>query len=78
MNMDDGKPTVMDLFAGAGGFSLGFSEAGFPIATAIEIDEWASETFQSNFPEATVITRDFGPLRWTGFAGFPDIGLRYS
>lgn len=39
------KPLILDLFAGAGGFSLGFKLGGCEIIGAIEIDKWAAETF---------------------------------
>jgi DNA (cytosine-5)-methyltransferase 1 len=39
---------VTDLFAGAGGFSLGFEAAGATIQAAIEIDAWACETLERN------------------------------
>ncbi|MCI5130743.1 MAG: DNA (cytosine-5-)-methyltransferase, partial [Candidatus Electrothrix sp. EH2] len=39
------KITVLDTFAGAGGFSLGFEMAGCAIVGAIEQDKWACETF---------------------------------
>ncbi|MFA7430160.1 MAG: DNA cytosine methyltransferase [Rhodospirillaceae bacterium] len=50
--------SVLDAFAGAGGFSLGFEHAGYKISGAIEIDAWAAETFQANHPEAKVVQRD--------------------
>ena len=50
--------SVLDTFAGAGGFSLGFELAGAKIVGAIEIDRWACETFQSNHPEVTVAQGD--------------------
>lgn len=50
--------SVLDTFAGAGGFSLGFELAGAKIIGAIEIDEWASETFKFNHPHATVLKND--------------------
>lgn len=50
---------VLDTFAGAGGFSLGFALTGkYDIIGAIETDLWASETFQFNHPETDVITND--------------------
>lgn len=47
--------TVLDTFAGAGGFSLGFALAGCNIGGAIEIDKWAAETFQYNHSEAQML-----------------------
>ena len=49
---------VLDTFAGAGGFSLGFQLAGFEVIGAIEVDEWACETFAFNHPKATTLQRD--------------------
>lgn len=42
------KPVVVDLFAGAGGFSLAAVEAGCSIAVAIENDPYAVETYKEN------------------------------
>ncbi len=39
---------VIDAFAGAGGFSLGFQLAGCEVVGAIERDAWAAETFAFN------------------------------
>ncbi|HVX32800.1 MAG TPA: DNA cytosine methyltransferase, partial [Solirubrobacterales bacterium] len=41
-------PVGLDLFAGAGGFSLGFHQAGFHVAAACEQDEWAALTYLTN------------------------------
>lgn len=49
---------IIDLFAGCGGLSLGFEMAGFNIPLAIEIDEWASETYKKNHPDTFVMTED--------------------
>lgn len=56
------KVKVLDTFAGAGGFSLGFHLAGAEIIGAIEVDSWATETFQYNHPESLVIKRDISTL----------------
>ncbi|MCS3604480.1 DNA (cytosine-5)-methyltransferase 1 [Buttiauxella sp. BIGb0471] len=56
--MEVNKIKVLDTFAGAGGFSLGFHLAGAEIIGAIEIDSWATETFSYNHPESLVIKRD--------------------
>jgi DNA (cytosine-5)-methyltransferase 1 len=44
----DTRPTVVDLFAGAGGTGLGFQQAGFRIVGAVEIDPNAAETYERN------------------------------
>ena len=49
---------VIDLFAGAGGFSLGFQMAGAEIVGAVEIDEWAGETLTFNHPQTRIAVRD--------------------
>jgi len=41
--------TCIDLFAGAGGFSLAAKKAGFKVLSAIEYDKWAQETYKQNF-----------------------------
>lgn len=56
------KFKILDTFAGAGGFSLGFQLAGAELIGAIERDSWASETFKFNHPEATVLHRDITDL----------------
>ena len=53
---------VLDTFAGAGGFSLGFEMAGAEVIGAIEIDSWACETFATNHPNAKVIQGDISLL----------------
>ena len=42
------RPTVIDLFAGAGGFSLGFLAAGFEVVAAVENDVSAASTYWYN------------------------------
>jgi DNA (cytosine-5)-methyltransferase 1 len=47
------KPIVVDLYAGVGGFSLGFHQAGFEIGLAIDNHQTTVETYQKNFPNTT-------------------------
>lgn len=56
------KSVVIDLFAGAGGLSLGAARAGFQVAGAVEIDKHALETHQRNFPETRHLTSDVSKL----------------
>jgi DNA (cytosine-5)-methyltransferase 1 len=50
--------TAVDLFAGAGGLSLGFKWSGVRILQAAECDPWAAETYKRNFPETEVLVTD--------------------
>lgn len=52
------KFKVIDLFAGAGGFGLGFKMAGFDVVCSLEIDQWASDTLRVNHPKMLVIQDD--------------------
>ena len=45
------KYKYIDLFAGAGGMSLGFDEAKFENVLAVEYDECFAETYRFNFPK---------------------------
>ena len=46
--MLDSRPTVVDLFAGAGLFSCAFKQAGFRVMRAVEIDAVAAATYSAN------------------------------
>ena len=52
------SPTIVDLFAGAGGISEGFRQAGFKPIAATDIDPDACATFRRNFPSTAFIHGD--------------------
>jgi DNA (cytosine-5)-methyltransferase 1 len=53
---------IGSLFAGIGGFDLGFERAGFKTAWQVEIDPYCQKVLAKNFPEA----ERFGDIRECG------------
>lgn len=53
---------IIDLFAGAGGLSLGAARAGFEVAAAVELDPFAVGTHTKNFPSTAHVSQDVGAL----------------
>lgn len=56
------KPTVIDLFAGAGGMTEGLRKAGFQSVLANEYDEMAGVTFKANHPNVPLVLKDIREL----------------
>ncbi len=54
----DKRLKVVDLFAGAGGFGLGFELAGLKISASLELDSWACDTLKYNHPHLNVLEGD--------------------
>lgn len=54
--------TFIDLFAGAGGLSLGFAKAGFNNLFAIDIDQIFCNTYAKNFPNHKILNMDIKNL----------------
>lgn len=55
--------TIIDLFCGAGGLSLGFEKAGFDVVLANDIDKPSIDTFRKNHPNIStedIVQGDIG------------------
>jgi len=63
------KPSCIDLFAGAGGLSLGLKMSGWQTIAAADYDHFACTTFRWNFPGVNVIEGDVRRVDWTCFKG---------
>lgn len=70
------RPIGVDLFAGAGGLSLGFEQAGFEIVAAVEIDPIHCATHEFNFPNCKTLCRDVAGLSGKEIRAAAGIGMR--
>lgn len=82
------KPTVIDLFSGCGGMTVGFTQEGFNPILAVEWDRFAAATYAANFGEdhvragdiADVADRDIPPvdlmIGGPPCQGFSNLGLK--
>ena len=56
------KPIAVDLFSGAGGLSEGLKQAGYRIASAVEVDDAACRIYRLNHPRVRLWNRDIRTL----------------
>lgn len=65
MPTSDPRPTVIDLFSGVGGLSLGAARAGFRVAASVELDPVATSSHAENFPTTVHLQDDVAGLSGT-------------
>ena len=70
------RPIGVDLFAGAGGLSLGFEQAGFDIAAAVDIDPVHCAVHEFNFPKTAVLACSVEELSGDNIRKAAEIGDR--
>lgn len=68
------RPISIDLFAGAGGMSLGFEQAGFDVVAAVEIDPIHAATHEYNFQQTVVIPKSIQGLSGSEIRELAGIG----
>jgi DNA (cytosine-5)-methyltransferase 1 len=66
-------PRCVDLFAGAGGLSLGLEMAGWKTELAVEFDKTACATYRRNFDDVQVIDKDVRGVDWSHLRGNIDL-----
>lgn len=64
---------AIDLFAGAGGLSLGLIEAGFEVVAAVECDGAAAASYRSLHPGTEVFEEDISTADLSAFEGEVDL-----
>lgn len=71
--MNGNKPTVISLFAGCGGSSLGYKMASFKELLAIDFDKNAVETFKLNFKDVLIWQKDITQIKGKDILDFCNI-----
>lgn len=70
------RPIAVDLFAGAGGMTLGFEQAGFDVLASVEIDPIHCATHEFNFPLCSILCKDVALLTGSEIRKKSKIGKR--
>ncbi|MGC9526217.1 MAG: DNA cytosine methyltransferase [Limnospira sp.] len=70
------RPIGIDLFAGAGGFSLGFEQAGFDVVAAVEVDPIHAAVHYYNFPDCAILPRSVSDISGDEIRKISGIGDR--
>lgn len=64
-----------DLFAGAGGFTVGFKQAGYDAIKAVEFDPSIANTYEMNNPSTTMIVDDIKNVDRTNEFQYNDVDI---
>lgn len=76
MPIDASRPLAVDLFAGAGGLSLGIEQAGYEIAAAVEYDPIHAAVHEFNFRQGKTFCADVSKITGVEIREQSEIGDR--
>ncbi|WP_215795583.1 DNA cytosine methyltransferase [Rathayibacter toxicus] len=76
MPIDSFRPLAVDLFAGAGGLSLGLEQAGYEIAAAVEYAPIHAAVHEFNFPQGKTFCADVSKISGAEIRERSEIGDR--
>ncbi|MBS4102859.1 DNA cytosine methyltransferase [Tsukamurella paurometabola] len=76
MQIDATRPLAVDLFAGAGGLSIGLEQAGYELAAAVEFDPIHAAVHEFNFPHGTTFCADVSKITGAQIRAESEIGDR--
>ena len=54
--------TAIDVFAGAGGLTVGLKRAGFRVVAAVELEPHSFATYKANHPEVKCLKQDIATV----------------
>jgi DNA (cytosine-5)-methyltransferase 1 len=70
------RPIAVDLFAGVGGMTLGFEQAGFDVLASVEIDPIHCAIHKFNFPFWAILCKDIVDVKGEEIRNYSLIGDR--
>ena len=74
--MNSSRPIGIDLFAGVGGMSLGFEQAGFDVVAAVEYDPVHACAHHYNFPDTSILPLSVSDVTASDIRSLPTVGER--